>query len=58
MENEARLDIDCEVKPSAVCISCRVIRLHYEWIGRKANEEEFRTLGRVICPKCGPKNNG
>lgn len=40
-----------------VCVNCKRLRKNGEWLEKKADKEEFKTLGRVICSDCGPKNN-
>lgn len=43
---------------SAVCVSCKKIRIDGEWSAKIAEGEDSKTLGKVICPGCGPKTEG
>ncbi len=45
-------------KKEAVCAVCKRLRIDGEWSGRIAEKNDYKILGRVICPNCGPKKGG
>lgn len=45
---------DIEI-PTGVCVNCHCLRTRDGWLDRIASDEEFKNLGRIICPNCGPK---
>lgn len=45
-------------KKDAVCAVCKRLRIKGEWRKEKATEEDYKILGRQICPDCGPKTEG
>jgi len=40
---------------TGVCVVCYRLRTRDGWLERIASDDEFKNLGRVVCPVCGPR---